>query len=104
LHLKTEDVQRVWKVASERTGGRRITARVVKNVVQTLNLAIARPKGRSFQGERKDRHRLISDCFGQLLTLLSQRADYPSVVAKVQELHGLVEGLFVRPQLTPTKA
>ena len=47
-----------------------------------------------------DQHKVITDCF--LLKLLSSRADYDSVMEKVEQLHGLVEGLFAkRPSQKP---
>jgi hypothetical protein len=98
LKLKPEDAQRAWKLAVEKTGGRRITARVVQNAVQELKLGDAPANGRSPQSERLDRHQVITDCFGDLLKLLSQRAEHGAVVAKVEELHGLVEGLFAKRQ------
>jgi hypothetical protein len=99
LKLKPEDAQRAWKLAVEKTGGRRITARVVQNAVQELKLGEAPANGRSPQSERLDRHRVITNCFGDLLKLLSQRAEHGAVVEKVEELHGLVEGLFAKRQL-----
>jgi hypothetical protein len=98
LNLKPEDAQRVWKLAVEKTGGRKITARVVQNAVQELKLGGEPANGRSAQSERLDRHQVITTCFGGLLKLLSQRAEYGAVVQKVEELHGLVEGLFAKRQ------
>jgi hypothetical protein len=98
LKLKPEDAQRAWKLAVEKTGGRRITARVAQNAVQELKLGDAPANGHPSRSERLDRHRVITNCFGDLLKLLSQRAEYGAVVGKVEELHGLVEGLFAKWQ------
>jgi hypothetical protein len=94
LKLTPEDAQRAWKLAVEKTRGRRITARVVQNAVQELKLGDEPANGRSAKSQRLDRHQGITTCFGDLLKLLSQRAAYGAVVEKVEELHGLVEGLF----------
>ena len=104
LKLKPEDAQRAWKLAAEKTGGRRITARIVRNAVQELELGVEPVKGRSRQKERLDLRRMIGDCFGELMKLLSHRADYPSVMEKAQELHGLVERLYARGQTASTRA
>lgn len=98
LSLKPEDAQRAWRLAVEKTGGRRITARVVKNAVQELNLAGNPANSRSAQTARVDPHQMITSCFSDLLILVSRRADYGAILAKVQELHGLVEGLFAKQQ------
>jgi hypothetical protein len=98
LKLKPEDAQRAWRLAVEKTGGRRITARVVQNAVQELKLGDEPANGRSAKSQRLDRHQGITNCFGDLLKLLSQRAEYGAVVEKVEELHGLVEGLFAKRQ------
>jgi hypothetical protein len=96
LKLKPEDAQRAWKLAVEKTGGRRITARVVQNAVQELKLGDTPANGRSPRSERLDQHQVITNCFGDLLKLLRQRVEYGAVVEKVEELHGLVEGLFAK--------
>jgi hypothetical protein len=62
--------------------------------VQELKLGDASANGQSAKSQRLDRHQGIAQCFGDLLKLLSQRAEYGAVVEKVEELHGLVEGLF----------
>src|SRR3974390_2026114 len=56
LKLKPEDAQRAWKLAIEKTGGRRITARVVRNAVQDLKLGDEPANGRSGKSQRLDRH------------------------------------------------
>jgi hypothetical protein len=96
LNLEPDDARRAWKLALEKTGGRRITARVVHQAVQELKLAPETARPLLSNSQRIDRHRLINNCFGDLLGLVSQRADYSSVMEKVQELYGLVEGLFAK--------
>ena len=70
----------------------------MQQAVQELHLAQTSPKFLGSRGRRIDRHRLINNCFGDLLTLLSQRADHGLVMVKVEELHGLVESLFAKRQ------
>lgn len=93
--LSPEAVQQAWKLAVEQTGGRRITARVVQKAVEQLGLA-EKPAKALPKREGMDRNRRISDCFSDLLQLLSQRAAYETVISKVEELHGLVGPLLTK--------
>ena len=93
--LTPEQAQEAWDRAIEDAGGRKITARLVKAAVKELQLggkpAPVDPKPRVNKAEQR---RLIDDAIGQLLALLSQRASYDTLTAKVEELYGHIQPLI----------
>src|SRR5207302_2687500 len=85
-----------WEQAVKKAGGRKITARLVKNAVNELQPASPTPRKpkAADQPTKSERRQLIKDAFGELLLLLSQKASHDVLTEKVEKLHGHVQGLF----------
>jgi hypothetical protein len=99
IGLTSEQARLAWAKAVERAAGRAITARLVKNVVQSLrsgaveNLEAPKEKRPSNEGKR----RLIDAAIGELLLLLSQKVSHTVLTEKVEALHGHIQTLFAKP-------
>ena len=96
IGLTPEQAQLAWEQAVEKAGGRRVTARLVKSAVKKLQpgspaLTLPNPAVGPTKSERRQ---LIKDAFGELLLLLSQKANHEILTEKVEKLHGHVQGLF----------
>jgi hypothetical protein len=93
--LTGEQVVAAWELAVQKAGSGKITERLVKKAVQELQLggpakAVARKVGPT----KAERRRLIDDTFGQLLALVSRKADHNLMQEKIEVLHGHVQSLF----------
>jgi hypothetical protein len=60
----------------------------VKAAVQELGLGTPKPVNRESRQTKADRRRLLEETIGQLLLLISQKADHALLTDKVQVLHG----------------
>jgi hypothetical protein len=93
--LAPEQVQLAWERAVQKATGGRITERLVKKAVQELQLAgPAKPVAKEQGPTKAERRRLIDDTFGQLLALVSRKADHRLMQEKIEILHGHVQSLF----------
>ena len=93
--LTPEQVQLAWNSAVEKAGGRKTTARLVKKAVQELQLAgPTKPVAKKAGPTKAERRRLIDDTIGQLLALVSKKADHSLLQQKIEALHGHIRGLF----------
>ena len=95
LALTVEQGQQAWDHAVKNAGGRRITARLVKNAVKELQLGgTLAPVPEKPRVNKAEQRRLIDDAIGQLLALLSQGASHDTLTAKVEELYGHIQPLL----------
>jgi hypothetical protein len=102
IGLTPEQARLAWERAVQKAGGGRITARLVKKAVQELQLAgPAKPVATKDGPTKVERRRLIDDTIGQLLALVSQKADHSLMQQKIEALHGHIQALFAKP---PSKA
>jgi len=84
--LPPEQINVAWERAVKKAGGRKITARLVKNVVKELQPAgatAATPKPAD-QPTKSERRQLISAAIGELLLLVSQKANHYVLTAKIE--------------------
>jgi hypothetical protein len=98
IGLTPEQAQQAWDTAVQRAGGKTVTARLLKNVVLGLRSTLVqdqqpKPKRPSSQAKR----RLIDAAIGELLMLISQKANHGVLMEKVEALHGHIQSLFVKP-------
>ncbi len=95
IGLTAEQAQAAWQRAVEKAEGRKITAAIVKAAVKELQPTdpAKTPKAQPRQSKAKARQ-LISETIGQLLVMLSQKADHTLLSEKVQILHTQVQALF----------
>jgi hypothetical protein len=96
--LELDQAKRAWEYAAGKAGNGRITARLVASAVQELQLrgppppAEERPRPPTLLEKQK----LVDESIGQLLALLSQKADHAVLRAKVEALHGQIRALFAK--------
>jgi hypothetical protein len=95
IGLEPDGAQAAWQRAASISGGRKITARLVKRAVRELKLSdkpkSARPPVRV---ERTAQREAITGVIGELLVLISQRAAYDALLQKVQVLDQHFHRLF----------
>jgi hypothetical protein len=95
IGLSPEQAQTAWEYAVEKAGGRKITARLVKNAVKALQPGgNAKPVDPQPRPTKADQRRLIDDAIGQLLVLASQKAPHNILTEKLEALHGHIQSLF----------
>jgi hypothetical protein len=98
--LSKEAALSAWANAVKMAGGQKITARLVKAAVRQLNGPQPETsKPAAVKGSKLTKRRLVDDKIGEVLLLLSQKADYAILTKKVEELHAQVRAI-----LTPAKA
>ena len=100
IALAPEQARMAWNKAVERAGGKTVTARLIKNVVNGVRSTLNQnqePRQKRPSGEAK--HRLIDAAVGELLMLLSQKANHGVLTQKVEALHGQIRTLFPPPAL-----
>jgi hypothetical protein len=92
-------IRPLFGLTPEQAGGRKITARLAKSVVTALQLSGEKPRAvpQTRQSKTKQR-RLIDAAIGELLVLLSQKASYDILTAKVEPLHRQIQNLFLQPK------
>jgi hypothetical protein len=76
-----------------KAGTGKITARLVKNVAKELRLKVAtRPVKRRIN--KSEQRKVVSASIGELLVLVSQKAAYEILTAKIEGLHQHIQLLF----------
>ena len=92
-----DEIQLAWERAVQKAGGRKITALLVKKAVKELQLGGNTPPAAKKAGPtRAERRRLIDDTIGQLLALVSKKADHSLLQQKIEALHGHIQALFAK--------
>ena len=96
IGLPPEQVNVAWERAVKKAGGGKITARLIKNAVKELQPAGPAPTTPkpADQPTKSERRQLISAAIGELLLLVSQKANHDVLTAKIEKLHGHIQGLF----------
>jgi hypothetical protein len=98
IGLTPEQAQQAWDKAVQRAGGKTVTTRLVKNVVNGLRSTLTpnqEPRKKRPSSEAK--RRLINAAIGELLLLVSQKANHAVLAQKVEALHGQIQALFPPP-------
>ena len=98
IGLTPEQAQQVWEKAVQRAGGKTVTGRLLKNVLNGLRSTFVQnqvPRIKHPSGEAK--HRLIDAAVGELLMLMSQKANHALLTQKLEALHGQIRALFPPP-------
>ena len=96
--MPKESAAGAWKYAAELSGGRKITGRLVTRAIRELKLT---PKPaddeKKLVREKRSQHReAMSGLIGELVTMLTKKADHPQLLAKVEELNRHFLGLFAQ--------
>jgi hypothetical protein len=97
-HLSPEQARIAWDKAVQRASGKTVTARLIKNVVNGVRATLNQnqpPRQKRPSAEAK--HRLIDAAVGELLMLLSQKANHAILTQKVEALHSQFRALFPPP-------
>src|SRR5665811_1082174 len=91
LAVSLEDAELAWQYAVlPLSGGRPVTARMVKRARQDLHLPLvnvrpAAPRVRESKGELR---RIVFGTMDELLGLITQKADHSTLLQKFEALHG----------------
>jgi hypothetical protein len=95
--LTGEQVVAAWELAVQKAGNRKITAPMVKKAVEELQFGgKTAPAAKKAGPTKAERRRLIDNTIGQLLALVSRKADHSLMQEKIEVLHGHVQSLFVK--------
>jgi hypothetical protein len=90
------DAELAWQYASQVSGGRPITARLVKRAVKELQLPLVKAKSiplPSRQSKREIR-RMVAETMQALLGLITQRADHSALLQNYEILDSQLRLLF----------
>jgi len=95
--LSPDQAQRAWERAVEKAGGRKISARLVKSAVQELQPAhnsdaVPRQTGPT----RAEQRRVAEQSLDEILVLVRNKADYQTLIERLEVLHGQFRALFPR--------
>ena len=97
IHLLPEQAQQVWDYAAEKCPNRRITAKHVASAARQLNLSRpSNPVQKQTGATATEKRRLVTEAMTELLTLLHQKADHPTLVEKAESLHRHIRAAFAR--------
>jgi hypothetical protein len=99
IGLTPEQAQLVWNRAVDKAAGRQVSERLVRAALREIQgaqpaPAVTQPRRVS----KADKHKVLDVKFGELLALLSQKADHTLLTQKVEELHAQIRALFPRRQ------
>jgi hypothetical protein len=87
IGLTPEQAKQAWERVTQKAGDRRITVGMVKTALRELNLGSqAAPAAQKAGPTKAERRKLVDDTIGQLLVLVSQKADYGLLNEKVEAL------------------
>jgi hypothetical protein len=93
--LTLEQVQLACERAADLAGSGKMTEHLVKRALQEVQFAApAKPAAKKAGPTQAERRRLIDDTIGQLLALVSQKADHGLLQANIEALHGHIRALF----------
>jgi hypothetical protein len=95
--LPPEQAQAARALAVENAGPAKITANLVKAAVQKVGPAgERRPPKRKARRSGSAKRRLVEQSIGQLLVLLSEKADQRRLKRQVRAIHGHIQGLSAK--------
>jgi hypothetical protein len=94
MGLTPEQARLAWERAVQKAGGWKITARRVNKAVQELQFGgAAKPAAKKTGPTKAERRRLIDDTIGQLLAMISQKADHGLPHPRRPPLQGAIRHL-----------
>jgi hypothetical protein len=95
IGLTAQEAQQAWNLAIERAGGRKLSARVVKQAVHEMQRQPGEPhEPKPKRQSKAELRKGIEAKFGQLLLLAGQTANAQALTAIIEELHGETMKLF----------
>jgi len=101
IGLTPEQAVQAWERAAAKAGARKVTEKLVRQAMNELQLAPPpRPLSLKTRSARAEHRRIINGAIGELLLLLSQKADHLLLTEKVETLHSHIQALFGKPAET----
>jgi len=99
IGLPPDQVRLAWEKAVSNAGGKKIREAMVKRAVKELQSEIPdAPTPPKRRHARMAAHRqMIDEAIGQLLLMVSQKANHDLLMRKVEALHGYFQALFPKP-------
>jgi hypothetical protein len=88
--LSASQVRLAWQYAAANSCGQRVTAQRVRRAVKDLQLIAGTPTTETKREptvSKSEQRRLISNAIGELLALVSQKAEYDILIEKIEALH-----------------